>query len=1221
MVRGLDISPDLSKLYVPSRTGTHNIFILDALTGDSLGKLDMTGVSGGTYNLNLVGVAEDGAIYATNLALINGTFKLYRWADDAAVPTVAFEGTVVDRCGDSFAVIGEGVNTKLYVSGSTSPNVYLFTTTDGTTFTHSASIPVTAGLARGGLGPVGDGSVWVNGSGTAPTLVAADGTVIASLSTSVVSGTFHDIRYLELSTGEKLIVMAGGAVEAVSRKAEVWNVTDLEDYWLYASAALTNVWNANVNGTGAALMYEGPEGDLNVVHMVSNNGIAAYSVNEEPPVPPVDYDIFEDFADASDIPNWRSDNSGFTVRAQVDGMMRLSDGGWTFDARRDVQAEPNTFFRATAKIMTVGSFSQFDNQYLYFGIDGLGDQKYEVSCVSDSVFTTFTIVGYAVNETGTLYIAGQGGAGADTVYVDEYSYENNYVPGLNVISTVAEARAVPVGQNLATIGVVTVTNHFGTAGPVFIQDETAGYAVYNYAAAQSVELGDEILVIGTQKNYNGLLELDPTFNHIVLSKGNTVEPVEVTADMLDGEAYEGQLVIFMGVDTLDTGLAWPEAGKNLGIYLKDKNDSTFFAYLDKDTDIPGSPKPTTWPMNIMGVVSDYNGPQLMPRSLADFIPNNVPGPFEILNPADGLTITSLDDPAFVDQVIGDETVKTLFINWTEAVDPDEGDVVTYEVVFYPGGPEEPIVTTDTVVYIPIDEETPWSMNGTYNMFVKAVDLAGATTLSDTITITMDFPAPPEILFADVVLVDGTPKLYAMFNMDFEGVALENFMIVDKSTETAAAPTALDSIAPNAVMLSGNLVEDHYIALAYNGIVAPGGTVAATDTAWVGQVLIPFSDNHPEDAAGIINDFEASLGTWKAPTFSGSTTGILTTSSFAISDEEAFRGEKSAKLTLLDDPAKQGGFYVRLLHNYPFTYTVKSTSTLMFMVKGTNAELEMRISVTENPGYEQGPWQRVTLSEDDWQVVSFDLAHDPVEGWVNGNGVIDKETVEIEGIHMRCAEDIDIVLYIDEFIERQVVGEVDVTFNVNMKKWIADGLFDVSDDFVDVAGTMNGWGGTMMADEDGDSVYSVVIPLMNYSTHEFKFRINGSWDTSEFPGGGPNRVYTVGDSTGNVVTYWYNNEVYVGIDNSLIPDVYELGQNYPNPFNPTTTIPLALPEAGNVKMIIYDITGRQVMELYNGFMPAGYHNVNFAVGRIPSGMYIYRVMVNNFTDVKKMTILK
>jgi hypothetical protein len=902
--------------------------------------------------------------------------------------------------------------------------------------------------------------------------------------------------------------------------------------------------------------------------------------------------------------------------------MMLADGGWTFDARRDVQAEPNTFFRATATIMTSGSFSANPaTQYLKFGIDGLGDRNYEVSCVSDSVFTTFTIVGYAVNETGTLYIAGQGGAGADTAWVDSYSYENNYVPGLNVISTVAEARAVPVGQNLATIGVVTTTNNFGASGPVYIQDETAGYAVYNYNAAQSVDLGDEILVIGTQKNYNGLLELDPTFNHIVLSKGNVVEPVEVTADMLDGEAYEGQLVIFMGVDTLETGLNWPSENQNLGIYLKDKNDSTFFAYIDRDTDIDGSPKPTTWPMNIMGVVSDYNGPQLMPRSLADFIPNNVPGPFTILNPADGLIITSLDDPAFVDVVIGEETVKTLLLKWTEAVDPDDGDVVTYEVVIYPGGQEEPIITIDTVFYLPIEVEKPWEMNATYNMFVKASDIVGATTHSDTIVMTMDFPAPPEIEFADIVLIDGAPKLYAMFNIDFESVALENFTIINKNSEVASAPTAIDSIAPNAVLLTGDIIEDQYYALAYSGIVAPGGDVAVTDTAWAGQALIPFSANHPEDAAFIINDFEESVGTWKAPTYSGSTTGILATSSFVVSDEEAFRGEKSGKLTLLDDPAKNGGFYVRILHNYPFTYTVKSSSTLMFMVKGTNAEVEMRLSVTENPGYEQGPWQRVTLSEDDWQVVSFDLANDPVEGWVNGNGVIDKETVEIEAIHMRCSEDIDVILYIDEFTERQVIGDVDVTFNVNMKKWAEDGLFSVTGDFVDIAGTMNGWGGTMMADEDGDTIYSVVIPLLNFSTQEFKFRINGNWDTSEFPGGGPNRVYTVGDSAGNVVTYWYNNEVYVSIDNSLIPDVYELGQNYPNPFNPTTTIPLALPEAGNVKLIIYDITGRQVMELYNGFMPAGYHNVNFAVGRIPSGMYIYRVMVNDFTDVKKMTILK
>ncbi|MDO9548116.1 MAG: FlgD immunoglobulin-like domain containing protein [Candidatus Marinimicrobia bacterium] len=729
--------------------------------------------------------------------------------------------------------------------------------------------------------------------------------------------------------------------------------------------------------------------------------------------------------------------------------------------------------------------------------------------------------------------------------------------------------------------------------------------------------------------------MDPTSDYIVLSKGNVVEPVEIAAADMDGEAYEGQLVVIYSCDTLATGLKWPAAGANLAIKLKDRAGTEFNVYLDKDTDIDGSPKPTVWPINFTGIVSDYNGAQLMPRSLADIKKSNVPpADFVLLNPADSLTVTSLDDPVFVDHVIGGETVKTLFINWSKAIDPDEGDTVTYEVKIYPDGPEEPVVTRDTVAYIPISEDRPWDMNGTYHVYVVATDFAENVVHSDTIMITFDFPAPPEMIFADVVLLSGAPKLYAMFNLPFEEVAIANFMIIDQTGETATAPTAVDSIAPNAVMISGNLIEDHYVALAYSGIVTPGGDVSTVDTIYAGEVLIPFSTNHREDAVKVIADFETNVGSFLAPTYSGSTTGLLTTSTFAVSDEEAYRGSKSGKLSLLDNTAVSGGWYLRLLYGYPFAYTVKANSKLMFLVKGTNANVEMRLSITENPGYEQGPWTRVSLSEDDWQVVSFDLLNDEAQGWVNGNGIVEGTTVLIEAIHMRCSEDVDVVLYIDEFTERQIDLEpVEVTFEVSMAVQSLLGKFNISSDFVDVAGNFNDWGGNAMVldDADGDSVYSItVLGLYPGENLQYKFRINGSWDdaTCEFPFGGQNRVFVVPD-TNCVVFHWYKDEdrSVLGIDDmNALPKVFALHQNYPNPFNPITTIKYDLPKEAHVKILIFDVMGREVRTLVNTRQQAGYQVIQWNAlnnngNQVSSGYYICVMQADNFHKTQKMIMLK
>lgn len=949
-------------------------------------------------------------------------------------------------------------------------------------------------------------------------------------------------------------------------------------------------------------------------------------------VPPGEYDITETFDTADDVANWRSENSGWTGRAHVDGMLCLSDGGWTFDARRTVIAEPNTFFKATAKIKTVGSFSANPtSQYIYFGIDGLGDQDYQVSCISDDDFTTFTIIGYAVNDTGSLYIAGQGQSGADTVYVDEYSYENNYVPSVTEISSIDVARTIAEGEMVATTGIVTTTTNYGSSGPAYIQDAVAGIAVYNYDVAQNVEIGDEILVIGEIDIYNGLVEIKNT-DFIVLSKDNEVEPIVITAADMDGEAFEGMLVTIEKCDTLATGLDWAATeGSNKGFDLKDGNDSTFYCYIDKDTDIDGSPKPTDWPLNITGIVGDYNGAQLLPRSLADFEPaNRQPGAFTILNPADSTLITSLDDTNLVKIEVGADSVLALFMNWTESIDPDEGDVVTYQVIISPDGPEEDIITEDTLTYIMIDEERPWSMNGSYSAYVVATDVLGKTSISDTITIMFDFPAPPEIVYADIVLVDGAPKLYAQFNMEFESVDLTNFSIVDFFTQTAAAPTALDSLDSVTVMLSGDLVEDHYIGLAYNGITVPGGTIAATDTAYAGEVLIPFSENHPEDEIHMITDFESDIGSFLDPNWSGSTTAG-DASTFAISDEEAFHGSKSGKMTIVDNTATTGGWYVRELYGYPFAYTVKTSSKLMLMVKGTDAIVQMRLSVKDT-GYEQGPWVTVSVSEDDWQVVSFDLMGDEAEGWVNGNGIIEGETVVIEGIHIKCAEDKDVVLYFDGFTERQTdLVPVDVTFEVSMAVQTLLGNFNIASDFVDVAGSFNDWGNNAMVldDSDGDSVYSYTITgLLPGEKLEYKFRINGNDNTAEFSDGGSVRTYTVPD-TNSVVFHWYNDQdrSALGIDDmNALPKTFALHQNYPNPFNPITTIKYDLPQEAHVKIMIYDIMGREVRTLVNARQPAGYQAIQWNAldnngRRVSSGYYIYVMQADKYHKTQKMILLK
>ncbi|MEJ5262641.1 MAG: Ig-like domain-containing protein [Ignavibacterium sp.] len=89
----------------------------------------------------------------------------------------------------------------------------------------------------------------------------------------------------------------------------------------------------------------------------------------------------------------------------------------------------------------------------------------------------------------------------------------------------------------------------------------------------------------------------------------------------------------------------------------------------------------------------------------------------------------------------------------------------------------------------------------------------------------------------------------------------------------------------------------------------------------------------------------------------------------------------------------------------------------------------------------------------------------------------------------------------------------------------------------------------------------------------------------------------------------------------IPVSYSLSQNYPNPFNPSTKINFSLPEQTSVKIIISDILGREVTTLINDNLNAGNYSVEFNATEIPSGIYFYTMITDNFKQSRKMMILK
>lgn len=154
--RSVAIHPDNGHVYLLSGTVASagapgfRVMILDGATGEELGELDTSGIVGGTIPLNALAVADDGVIYGANLvvdAAFNSRFTIYRWSDESAAPTVAFQGDLDAtgmRFGDSLDARGEGAETQLATGAgdsNTDIRFAVFASVDGVTFTGKTFSP------------------------------------------------------------------------------------------------------------------------------------------------------------------------------------------------------------------------------------------------------------------------------------------------------------------------------------------------------------------------------------------------------------------------------------------------------------------------------------------------------------------------------------------------------------------------------------------------------------------------------------------------------------------------------------------------------------------------------------------------------------------------------------------------------------------------------------------------------------------------------------------------------------------------------------------------------------------------------------------------------------------------------------------------------------------------------------------------------------------------
>jgi hypothetical protein len=132
----------------------------------------------------------------------------------------------------------------------------------------------------------------------------------------------------------------------------------------------------------------------------------------------------------------------------------------------------------------------------------------------------------------------------------------------------------------------------------------------------------------------------------------------------------------------------------------------------------------------------------------------------------------------------------------------------------------------------------------------------------------------------------------------------------------------------------------------------------------------------------------------------------------------------------------------------------------------------------------------------------------------------------------------------------------------------------------------------------------IISLGQEGSHDITFRVSDG---------------TLSKDT--TITVNVGTAVGVEIEHSKTPDTYGLDQNFPNPFNPSTTIRYQIPTSGFISLKIYNVLGKEVTTLVNESKPAGEYRIEFNANNLQSGLYLYQLKAGNYSEVRKMLLIK